>query len=142
MSLDLQWSVLRSNLPPDLKSVALVLALIAKNDGTSIWVRVETLAAYLGLHRVTVSKRLTQLDDHGDGPTYRVTPRLLRRTESAGYLNISGAQFDLLRTRPQFPRPIPLPSTRNPGRAVRTVLWDRADLDRYIDSLKENTHVA
>jgi hypothetical protein len=44
VSIKLQWTVLRSKLPPHLKPVALVLALIARDDGSGIWVRTEVLA--------------------------------------------------------------------------------------------------
>jgi hypothetical protein len=50
--------VLRSDLPAHLKPLALVLALIAKDDGSSLFVRVEKLAEYLGLRRTTVSGQL------------------------------------------------------------------------------------
>jgi len=61
MSLKLQWQILRSALPPNLKPVALILALVARDDGTGIWVRAETVAGYLGVHRVTVSRALAEL---------------------------------------------------------------------------------
>jgi hypothetical protein len=65
VSLKLQWTVLRSALPARWKPLAMLLALIAKDDGTGIWVRAETAAGYLGLHRVTVSRLLQELHDSG-----------------------------------------------------------------------------
>lgn len=61
MGMKLQWRILRSELPSHLKPLALVLALIAKDDGTSIWVRVERLAEFLSLHPTTVSRQLKEL---------------------------------------------------------------------------------
>ena len=69
-------------------------------------------------------------------PRALIQPRLYRRLDSAAYLNISGAQLDLLRTCPDFPRPLTLPSTRNPSGGSRIPLWDRADLDRWIERQK------
>ena len=61
MGMNLQWKVLRSQLPPHLKPLAVVLALIAKDDGTNIWIRTERLAELLSVHRVTISKLLKEL---------------------------------------------------------------------------------
>jgi biotin operon repressor len=41
--------------------LALVLALIARDDGSELWVRVETLAQYLGVKRLAVSRQIAAL---------------------------------------------------------------------------------
>jgi hypothetical protein len=61
MGLKLQWGVLRSDLPRDLKLLAVVLALIANDDGSGIYVRVKVPAEYLGLTRENVSRQLEDL---------------------------------------------------------------------------------
>jgi DNA-binding transcriptional ArsR family regulator len=65
MSIDLQWAVLRSKLPAHLKPIALILALIAKDDGSGIYVRTSKLAEYLGLTRFTVGHQLAALAQRG-----------------------------------------------------------------------------
>ena len=65
MSLDLQWTVLRSKVPARWKPLLHILALVAKPDGSGIWVRADKLAGYLGLHRVTVSRMLQELNAAG-----------------------------------------------------------------------------
>jgi predicted DNA-binding transcriptional regulator AlpA len=65
-----------------------------------------------------------------------IVPRLLKRQQSADYLNLSPSQFDLFRTRDDFPRPVPIPSDRNPTGVIRVPLWDQRDLDAWIDKLK------
>jgi hypothetical protein len=75
MGMKLQWRVLRSDLPAHLKPLALVLALIAKDDGSGLWVRVEKLAGYLGLHRTTVSRQLEELRTRGVLSTERRSGR-------------------------------------------------------------------
>lgn len=61
MSLKLQWKVLRSNVPHHLKGLLQILALIAKDDGSGIYVRTDKLAGYLGVHRVTASRLMQEL---------------------------------------------------------------------------------
>lgn len=66
MSLDLQWTVLNQpHLPAKWKHALTVLALIAKDDGTSIFASEETLSGYLGMHRVTTHYLLRELHDAG-----------------------------------------------------------------------------
>jgi hypothetical protein len=64
-----------------------------------------------------------------------VVPRLLRRTEAAAYLNLSPAQFDLLRNRGEF-SPVPVPSDRNPSGVSRVPVFDVRDLDAAIERWK------
>lgn len=66
MSLKLQREVLlQPHLPSKWKHALTVLALIAKDDGTSIFASEATLAGYLGMHRVTTSRLLTELHRAG-----------------------------------------------------------------------------
>src|SRR5437016_4887546 len=65
MGLRLQWAVLRSSVPTHLRATLLVLALVAKEDGGGIWIRTAVLAKFLGLHRVTVSRFLNELEAEG-----------------------------------------------------------------------------
>ena len=75
MGMKLQWRVLRSDLPAHLKPLALVLALISKDDGTGLWVRVARLAEYLGIHRATVTRQLAELGARGVVMTERRSGR-------------------------------------------------------------------
>lgn len=59
--------------------------------------------------------------------------RLLDRTAAATYLSVSVAQVDVLRAMGEI-RPVPMPG-RN-GDAIRTPLYDKADLDRAIERWK------
>jgi biotin operon repressor len=66
MSLTLQWTVLKQpHLPAKWKQVMVVLALIAKEDGTGIFVSEEKLAKLLGVHRMTAHKVLRELHVEG-----------------------------------------------------------------------------
>jgi hypothetical protein len=66
MSLRLQWAILsHRHLPAKWKHALTVLALIAKDNGTSIFASEETIAGYLGIHRVTACRLLKNLDDAG-----------------------------------------------------------------------------
>jgi hypothetical protein len=66
MSLNLQWTVLKQpHLPAKWKPMLTVLALMAKDDGTKIFASEETLAGYLGVHRVTAHHVLRELHKAG-----------------------------------------------------------------------------
>jgi hypothetical protein len=64
-----------------------------------------------------------------------IVPRLYRRLQSAAYLNLSPAQFDLLRNRGEF-QPVPVPSDRNPTGTISVPLFDVRDLDAAIERWK------
>jgi hypothetical protein len=78
-------------------------------------------------------QRDTRLTDGAPPP---VVPRLLNRDGAAQYLSVSVATLDALRSR-GFLRAVHLPSTKRFDERGRTPLFDRADLDRFIDEHKE-----
>jgi len=83
-------------------------------------------------------KRRARLTDLGRlGPRLTVIPRLLRRTEAAGYLGLSPSAFDLLRHRGEITA-VPVPSDRSPDGWSRTPLFDREDLDRAVERWKND----
>jgi hypothetical protein len=55
-----------------------------------------------------------------------VTPRLLRRERGAQYLDISTGSFDKLVAAGKIPAPKMMEGFK---------VWDRLDLDRYVDEL-------
>jgi hypothetical protein len=61
--------------------------------------------------------------------------RLLRRREAASYLNLSPSALDLLRARGDL-APVPVPSLRHEGEAMRIPLYDIVDLDGLIERWK------
>jgi hypothetical protein len=60
-------------------------------------------------------------------------PRLFRREQAAHYLGISVAQLDQLRAAGEI-AVVPMPGRL--GRATRTPLFDRHDLDRLVEQWK------
>ena len=64
-----------------------------------------------------------------------IAPRLLRRQQAADYLNLSPAALDVLRARGDV-TPVPVPSLRREGEALRIPLYDVRDLDDTIERWK------
>ena len=88
-----------------------------------------------------MARRQSSRRKHRRDPLFRpfalIQPRLYRRGQLAAYLNISAAQLDLLRLAPDFPRPISMPSTRNPSGRVRVPLWDRLRIDKWVEEQQQ-----
>jgi hypothetical protein len=60
------WVVLKGGLPRHLRFAAVVLAMIAEDEGDGIYIGTDTLAEYLGLqHRQTAGKLLAELEALG-----------------------------------------------------------------------------
>ena len=64
-----------------------------------------------------------------NAPHISLTPRMLRRTAAAAYYGVSGGTFDNL----VEAGIAPAPALRY---GPRVVLWDRAEIDKYIDKLQ------
>lgn len=62
-------------------------------------------------------------------PHISLTPRMLRRTAAAAYYGVSGGTFDKLVQAGIAPNP-------SLKYGTRVVLWDRAEIDKYIDKLQ------
>jgi hypothetical protein len=64
-----------------------------------------------------------------------IVPRLLRRAGAAHYLGISEPTLDAYRAQ-GFIKPVPMPDVRGAGQLLRIPLFDRSDLDAFVDRAK------
>ena len=62
-------------------------------------------------------------------PHISITPRMLRRAAAAAYYGVSGGTFDKLVQEGIAPAP-------SLKYGTRVVLWDRAEIDKFIDKLQ------